>query len=80
VANVEVAIYASDAGGDNLKIVGETRRALDLKLTDETYEVVSKERFTRVFRVPVTGTPRYVKAIVYDYDADRVGSVMSPVK
>jgi hypothetical protein len=30
--------------------------------------------------VPVTSTPRYVKAIVYDYDADRVGSVMSPVE
>jgi VWFA-related protein len=80
VAEIDVAIYASDRGGDNLTIVGQTRRALNLRLTDATYEQVSRERFTRVIRVPVSGRPRFVKAIVYDYDADRVGSVMKPVK
>jgi VWFA-related protein len=80
VASVEVAIYATDIGGDNLKVLGEVRRALNLKLTDETHDRVSRERFTRVLRMPVTGRPRFAKVIVYDYDADRVGSVMQPVK
>jgi hypothetical protein len=35
---------------------------------------VSKERFSREIRIPVTAKPQYVKVIVYDSDADRVGS------
>jgi VWFA-related protein len=79
-ASLEVAMYASDIGGDNLKVLGEARRMLNVKLTDETYQQLSRDRFTRVLKLPVTGRPRFAKVIVYDYEADRVGSVMTPVK
>lgn len=70
-ATLEIGIYCGDSGG---RIVGETRRLLNLALTDESYERALHERFSRDMRVTVTKAPRYVKVIVYDYDADRVGS------
>ena len=78
VAHLDVAIYCVDRGGE--KSVGETKRRLNLRLTDETYQRVARERFSHTMRVPVTAKPRYVKVIVYDYDADRVGSVMRMMK
>jgi hypothetical protein len=38
------------------------------------------EGIARTIRLAVTGTPRFVKTIVYDYGADRVGSVMVKLK
>jgi hypothetical protein len=77
-AHLDVAIYCSDGGGE--KIIGQTRRELNLALTDETYERVTRERFSHTMRVPVTATPRFVKVIVYDYEADKVGSIMRKMK
>jgi len=74
VAQLEIAIYCGDG---ETKIFGETRRLLNLALTDESYERAMKNRFSREMRVTVTAKPRYVKVIVYDYDADRVGSVLA---
>jgi hypothetical protein len=31
-------------------------------------------------RIPIKGTPRYVKAIVYDYASDLVGSAMLRIR
>jgi hypothetical protein len=73
VVRLDLAIYCGDAGG---KIVGASRRILNLALTDESYERAMKERFSRDMRVPVGSKPTYVKVIVYDYDGDRVGSAM----
>jgi VWFA-related protein len=75
-ANLEVAIYCGDGNG---KVIGETRRLLNLALTDETFARVMKERFSREMRVTVTSRPQFVKVIAYDYDADRVGSALIKV-
>ena len=75
-AHLAVAVYC----GNSAKILAQTRRQLNLALTDATYERAFKERFLREIRVPVTAKPQYVKVIVYDYDADRVGSALAKVK
>ena len=48
-------------------------------LTDASYARVMKERFGRDFVVSVTKVPRLVKVVVYDYDADRVGSALTKI-
>jgi VWFA-related protein len=75
-AHLVVAVYC----GNSAKILAETRRQLNLALTDATYERAFRERFLREIRVPVTAKPQYVKVIVYDADADRVGSALAKVK
>jgi hypothetical protein len=75
-AHLVLAVYC----GNSAKILAQTRRQLNLALTDATYERAFRERFFREIRVPVTAKPQYVKVIVYDYDADRVGSTLVKVK
>ncbi len=76
-ASIDVAIYCGDR---NQKMIGQTRRQLDIALTGTSYERVSREGFFRDFGVAVTGKPQYVKVVVYDYEADRVGSAMVKLK
>jgi VWFA-related protein len=75
-AHMELAIYCGDGNG---KIIGETRRLLNLALTDETFARVMKERLSRELRVTAASRPQFVKVIAYDYDADRVGSALVKV-
>ena len=76
-ATVEVAVYCGDG---NQKIVGQVRRQLNIALTEATYQRASREGFFRDLGIPVTVKPRNVKVIVYDYEADRVGSALVRIK
>ncbi len=76
LARLEIAIYCGDAGN---KILGQVRRLLNVALTDESFDTAMTSRFSRQMRVAVTGAPKFVKVIVYDYDADRVGSMLAKV-
>ena len=76
-ASLDVAIYCADG---KQKIIGQARRRLNFALTDETHGRTMTEGIARTIRLAVTGTPRFVKTIVYDYGADRVGSVMVKLK
>jgi VWFA-related protein len=76
-ASLDVAVYCADG---NQKIIGQARRRLNFALTDETHARAIADGVARTIKIPVTGTPRFVKVIVYDYGADRVGSVMVPLK
>jgi VWFA-related protein len=76
-ASVEVAVYCGDG---NQKIVGLARRQLNIALTEDTYQRAAREGFFRDMGVPVTATPRYVKVMVYDYEADRIGSALVRIK
>jgi VWFA-related protein len=76
-ASVEVAVYCGDGSE---KIVGQTRRQFSIALTEETYQRAMREGFFRDIGVAVTGKPRNVKVVLYDYEADRVGSALVRIK
>jgi len=68
---LDVAIFCGDERRD---IVGELWRKVDLSFTDQTFARLNRERLAFSVTVPVERTPRFVKAVVYDYGADLVGS------
>lgn len=70
---VDVAVFAGDRSEE---IVGERWQKISLKLGEKPYERLSASGIPFTVRVPVSGQPRYVKVIVYDYAADLVGSAM----
>jgi hypothetical protein len=76
IGSLNVALFCGDK---NETLVGETRQTLDLALSEETYERTMREGLRHTVRVPVKRPPRYVKAVVYDYGSDLLGSVMVKV-
>ncbi len=77
VASLDVGIYSGDA---KEHVIGETLRKIDLKLKEQTYLTFLKEGGAFNARIPISGEPKYVKAIVYDYAADLLGSAVATVK
>jgi hypothetical protein len=73
VASIDVGIYAGDA---KRNVIGETLKKIDLKLKEQTYQTFLKEGGAFNARIPVTGEAKFVKVIVYDYGADRLGSAI----
>jgi VWFA-related protein len=76
-ASLDVAVYCADG---NQKLIGQKRLRLNLALSDPTFAQVSKSGVSRAIKVDVTGTPRFVKVIVFDYAANRLGSTMVKLK
>lgn len=68
---VDLAIYVGDRGE---QVIGEQWQKVTVKLGAEPYKRAVAAGLPFSVRVPIKGTPRYVKAIVYDYAADLVGS------
>ena len=73
VAKVEALYFCAD--GKQL-LVGEQWQTLDFNLTEENYQKFLREGVGYTVQIPVTGEPQYLKAILYDYTADLVGSAM----
>jgi VWFA-related protein len=76
-ASIDVAVYCADG---NQKLVGQKRLRLNLSLSDATFAQVSATGVSRSIKLEVTGTPRFVKVIVFDYAANRLGSTMVKLK
>lgn len=57
-------------------LVGEQWQTLDFKLTEENYQKFLREGVGYTLQIEVTGEPQYLKATLYDYTADLVGSAM----
>lgn len=68
---LDVAIFCGD---EDQEIVGELWRKVDLNFTDDTFARLKRERLEFEVTVSVSEIPRFVKAVVYDYGADLVGS------
>jgi VWFA-related protein len=73
-AAVELAVFCLRDGAQNL--VGQWWRTLELTYTDARLDQVRREGFRHVVTLPVVAPPQTVKAVVYQFDADLVGSAV----
>lgn len=74
VASLDINVFCGD---DKEKAIGESWQRAELRLQDATYERLVRSGYVHHARVSLKGRPRYVKAVVYDYASDLVGSAMS---
>jgi len=77
-ASLDIGVYAGGDGKE--RVVGEVLRKVDLKLTDEAYRTFMKQGASFNVRIPLTGDPKYVKVIVYDYAADLLGTAVTRLR
>lgn len=73
VASLDVAVFA---GARNQRPVGEIRKRIDLNLESGTYARAMSEGIRLETSIDLTSEPRYLKAVVYDYAADKLGSAV----
>jgi VWFA-related protein len=77
VASLDVNIFCGD---DKERLVGESWQKADLRLTDATFERLRRDGYVHRTSIPLKGKARYVKAVVYDYASDLIGSAMASSK
>ena len=73
VGKFEVAFFCADS---NERLIGQLWHTVDLNLKEETYTRLLVEGLRHSVDIPITGTAGYVKVVVYDYRANRLGSAI----
>ena len=74
---LEIALFAIDR---RQRIVGEQWFSLNLSLDESEHQAVLRDGLPLEARVPVRGDALTVKAVIYDFAADAVGSVTVRVR
>ena len=74
VASLDIGIFAGD---EKQQVVGETMKRIELRLTREQHATLMKEGAPLNSRIAISGVPRFVKVVVYDYAADLVGTAVA---
>jgi VWFA-related protein len=69
----EAAFFCADS---KERLIGQAWQTVDLNLKEETYQRLLTEGLRHASDIPITGSARYVKVVVYDYRADRLGSAI----
>jgi hypothetical protein len=69
-ASVQMAFFLGDGNED---IVGERWQLVDMNLTDANYQEFMTRGASFSLPIAVTGEPRLLKVIAYDYAADLIG-------
>jgi hypothetical protein len=78
LAHFEIAVFVA---GDEARAVGEVWRTADLSFSDEEYaQLQAGQHIAYRTTIDVTGRARTLKAVVYDHDADRLGTATSRVR
>lgn len=77
VASLDLAVFA---GEGNNKQAGESRERIDVRLDATAYARVMKDGMVHRTRLKAVGRPKYLKAIVYQYDVDRLGTVTQKIR
>jgi VWFA-related protein len=67
-------------GDKDQNVVGTVQHKLAMSLDDQKYQRAITEGMPYTATIPVTGLPTHVKAVVYDYEADLVGTVVIKLK
>ncbi len=75
VARLEVGVFCGDS---REKIVGQALRTLDITLTERRF--AASKAIPYSVQVPLKASARFVKVIVYDYEANILGSKVVIVK
>jgi VWFA-related protein len=76
-ASLQVAVFCQDAEENP---VGDLWQTINLNLTPATFEQLQRHGITHTARVRVTKPVAGVKAVVYDFASDRVGTVVTQVR
>ncbi|MBZ5537282.1 MAG: VWA domain-containing protein [Acidobacteriia bacterium] len=74
---LSITVFYGDSKGKN---PGDQWETLDMNLREGTYQRVMKEGIPFSMRVPFLGPNQALRVVVYNYDNDRVGSLMTRVK
>jgi hypothetical protein len=75
--SLDLALFAGTRGE---KQVGELRRRVDLNLLPENHARAMADGVELSGTIEATERPRYVKAVIYDYSTDRLGSTVVEVR
>ncbi len=67
-------------GDEKENVVGSIKEKLALDLSEEQHRQALAEGIAYSTRVPVTGQTKYVKAVVYDFGADLLGSATVTIR
>lgn len=77
IASLDVALFAGDR---HQRQIGEIRRRADLKLAPAAFDRACKEGLKFKIAIDVSRQPRYLKAVVYDYAGDKLGSALTAIQ
>jgi hypothetical protein len=77
VAWVDIAVFVGDR---RQRLVGETRKRVDLSLEQGSYERMLRDGVALQVTIDLTAPARHVKAVAYDAAADRLGSAAVEIK
>jgi hypothetical protein len=77
VGKLEAVSYCGD---QRQRVVGQLWHTIDVNITEENYQRYMGEGIMATLRMKLSGPPRYVKTVLYDYGADRVGSAVRELK
>lgn len=73
VATLDVAVFVGNRNG---RSIGELRKRVELRLTAENFGHIQRDGVVVTGTVKVSDRAKFVKAVVYDHGADRVGSAV----
>jgi VWFA-related protein len=76
MASFDVAVFCFD----RQYLVGYVWRRVDMSLPDERYEIFRRSGVGFTVHVPIRRSANMVKAVVYDYAGDRIGSVIPKIQ
>jgi len=76
VAALDIALFALTKNGEG---VGSQWKTVDLRLTAESYARFLKEGVTLQVTIPLTNYPKQIKAVVYNFTSDLLGSTTAMV-
>jgi hypothetical protein len=78
--SLDVAVFCVDQMIRGTSVVGQEWRRIDVRLGDQQYERFMKMGIGFTVHVPLRRSANLVKAVVYDYAADLVGTAMPKIK
>ena len=77
LASIDVSAFGGDV---RQRLVGQTWQRMNLDVADAGRLQLLKDGITYTTTVPLRAVASFVKVIVYDYEADLLGSVKIPVR